>query len=234
MRRVERVLRAHHARIELGEIDDALAGALGGFRSSGSAPRATPSSRRTARACSSASNSVISPAARSPGRACCSRSVGERIETAGLALRVIQHLLLDVAERHAGLAVVFARFHAVDDVERRKAELAERQRCASRRRPLSRRRDARSVQRILLPSPSSLNAQKLSIGSALERTRDASADPSWRVHVGAAHQEQQAVRQRRARARCPRRPRAPGGGASPCAMAVSVLAVRAVLPRTIW
>ena len=96
----------------------------GGFRSSGSAPRQHPGAH--ARACSSASNRVISPAARSAGRACCSRR-GGRIEAAGLAPRVIEDLLLDVAERHARLGGGVGRFHTVDKVERRKTELAQRQ-----------------------------------------------------------------------------------------------------------
>ena len=146
---------------------------------------------------------------------------GGRIEAAGLALGVIEDLLLDVAERHARLGGGVGGLHAVDEVERRKTQLAERQLARfddGACRPCIINRSI--VQRILLPSPSSLKAQKLSIGSALERTRAGRADPSWRVHVGAAHQEQQAVRQRRARAGV-FVTSSSGGGASPCAIAAA-------------
>ena len=83
-----------------------------------------------------------------------------------------------------------------------------------------------------MPSPSSLNAQKLSIGSALERTRAAALIQPGVFTLGPLIRSSSRwvsdVPERGVRATS-----SSGGGASPCAIAASVLAVRDVLPRTI-
>ena len=87
------------------------------------------------------------------------------------------------------------------------------------------------MQRILLPSPSSLKAQKLSIGSALERTRAAALIQPGVFTLGPLIRSSSRwvsdVPDRGVRATS-----SSGGGASPWAIAASVLAVRDVLPRT--
>ena len=83
-----------------------------------------------------------------------------------------------------------------------------------------------------MPSPSSLNAQKLSIGSALERARVAALTQpgvfTFGPLISSSSRCVSEVPERGVRATS-----SSGGGASPCAIAASVLAVRDVLPRTI-
>ena len=135
VRRVERVLRADHARIELDEIDDALARALGRiqvFRVGAARDAQEPAhcARLLERVEQRdlAGGEIAGPCMLQPKR-------GERIEAAGLALRVIQDLLLDLAERHPRLRGRVRRLHTVDDVERCETELAERQRARFDDRP---------------------------------------------------------------------------------------------------
>src|SRR5512144_455974 len=103
MRGIERVLGADNARVELDKVDDALASALGGIQvfrvGAAGNPEKTAYGARLLECVEErdfAGAEVGGPRMLQPKR-------GERIEAANFALRVIDDLLLDFAERHARL-----------------------------------------------------------------------------------------------------------------------------------
>ena len=154
------------------------------------------------------------------------------LEPAGLALRVIEDQLLDLGERHAGLCRGIPGFDAEDDVEWRDAELAQRQ--------LPRLDDSAGGIVQALDRAADLGA----VAEQLERP-----EVEHRLGVGARRDVAALIQPGvftlgpliRSSSRCVsdvpdrgvRATSSSGGGASPCAIAASVLAVRDVLPRTI-
>ena len=200
-----------YPRLELGQVDRAGAGALRRVQVLRHRRRARwPSSRRIARACSSTSNSVVSPAARLARP----RMLQPQIAACGSkppasCLRVIEHRCSMSLSERARLARAARGFDAVHDVERRQPQTRSTGTCASRPPRRSRRRGARPCSAPCAASPSSFAAQALSIGSALARADElrGAANPDVTAGV-AAEQHQQPVRERDAAARRARSPRA--------------------------
>jgi hypothetical protein len=89
------------------------------------------------------------------------------------------------------------------------------------------------VQRIFVPLPMSLEAQALSIGSALARGDElVASQPGLTTGLPLNSTMSRCVRG--VPVRGVRMTSSSGGGASPWAMAASVLATRDVLPRATW
>ena len=205
----------------------------GGLRSSASAPRAAASSlpyrrgllqrveQRDLAGGQVGRTGVLQPQSRAG------------VEAASLVLGVIEHALLDLAQRRPGLRSAGVDVDAVHELERREQQFEQRQRA----------RLGHSARRVVEPLDGAADLARIAEqrrnpgverSAPPRRARTSSLAPSHfrPMRCGLSSTSSRCVSAVPLRGVCATS--SSGGGASPCAMAASVPAMRDVLPRAIW